>query len=251
MLRSGSFADRRGSATSGSLDLWLLPKLGHLDLTQVTTDRIAAMIAEMEAAGLSASSVLNHLKPLSGTLKRAMRKGLIARDPIALLTSDERPRLERREMRILEPAEIEALLAASSRLAARMTAKYDYTLLPPHRGLHRTAPRGTPRPPVAGCRPRQPGSCTSDGRSHRAARSPSRRPRRRGGESCSHPASPGNSPNTGKQPLARGHARPDSFVFASNAGTALSARNVTRRGFHAAVREAKLSRPDRASVAIP
>jgi hypothetical protein len=73
------------------------------------------MIAEMEVSGLSASSVLNNLKPLSGTLKLAMQRGLIARDPVTLLTSDERPRLERREMRILEPAEIDAPLAASRR----------------------------------------------------------------------------------------------------------------------------------------
>ena len=48
--------------------------------------------------------------------------------------------------------------------------------------------------------------------------------------------------------LARGRPRPDSFVFASNAGTALSARNVTGRGFHAAVHEAKLNRRDKPSL---
>jgi integrase len=112
-----------------SLDLWVFPKFGHLDLAQITADGVAERIREMEEAGASSSSILNHLKPLNGTFKFAMRKGLIGRNPVALLTADERPRAGQREMRVLEPGEIAALLAASESLARRKHAHYDYSLL--------------------------------------------------------------------------------------------------------------------------
>jgi integrase len=228
----------------GSLDLWLLPKLGHLDVTQVTPDRVAELIVEMEAAGASGASILNHLKPLSGTFKFAIRKGLISRNPVALLTPDERPRLESREMRILEPAEIAALFAASARLASRKTAHYDYTLLlrtAVFTGLRlgellglqwqdvdhtvgilhvrrQVTPRGEIIEPKTAKARRRVVLAPSLARllaQHRQAA------------------------------LARGHASPDSFVFASNAGGALSARNVVNRGFQTAVREAALNEPDK------
>jgi hypothetical protein len=96
-----------------SLDLWVLPKFGHLDLIEITADGVAELIREMETAGASSSSILNHLKTLNGTFKFAMRRGLVGRNPVALLTADEKPRVGQRDMRVLEPGEIKALLAAS------------------------------------------------------------------------------------------------------------------------------------------
>jgi integrase len=113
----------------GSLDLWLLPRLGDLELADVDVDRVAALIVAMEEAGASPASMLNHLKPLNGIFKLAVRRGLIAQNPVSLLTIDERPRVERREIRVLEPAEIAALLRAASERGQRKQAKYDYALL--------------------------------------------------------------------------------------------------------------------------
>jgi integrase len=218
--------------------------LGDLDVSQVTPDRVAELIAEMEAAGASGASILNHLKPLSGTFKFAMRKGLVSRNPVALLTADERPRLQSREMRILEPAEIAALFAASARLAARKTAHYDYTL------LLRTAV-------FTGLRLGELLGLQWQDVDHMVGILHVRRQVTPRGEI--------NEPKTAKvrrrvvlapslarllaqhrqAALAQGHASPDSFVFASNAGGALSARNVVNRGFQTAVREAKLNGPDK------
>lgn len=96
-----------------ALDLWLIPKLGHLKLAEITTDRIAGLIREMEASGNAGATIVANLRPLSGTFKFAQRRGLVSQNPIALLSPDERPTIARTEFRELGPAEVELLLRAA------------------------------------------------------------------------------------------------------------------------------------------
>jgi integrase len=226
----------------GSLDLWLLPRLGDLELAQVTVDRVAELVVEMEAAGASAGSILNHLKPLSGTVKFAMRKGLISRNPVALLTVDERPRSERREMRILEPAEIATLLAASADRANRKHAKYDYTPL-----LRTAIFSGLRLGELLGLEWRDLDEVagTLDVRRQVTPYGEITEPKTARARRRVVIAPELARLLEGQRRLARrhGHGRPESFVFASNVGGPLSSRNVVNRGFHPAVRDAKLDRP--------
>ena len=79
---------------------------------------------------LGASSIANYLKPLSGALKRAVRKGNLASNPFDVLGDDERPtKAEKEQRHEWTTDEVDALLAASERLAAKKESRYDYSLL--------------------------------------------------------------------------------------------------------------------------
>jgi integrase len=77
---------------------------------------------------MSASTVTGYMKPLSGSLALAVRRGHLAANPYRNLMPDERPR-----QRSTEPAhkwsdeEIEALLATATKLAQRRDSRHDYT----------------------------------------------------------------------------------------------------------------------------
>ena len=71
-----------------------------------------------------------NLKPLNGTMRFAVRRGLLTVNPCSLLTSDERPRRgERRQEHVWSDAEIERLLEAAEALARQPASRYDYTPL--------------------------------------------------------------------------------------------------------------------------
>jgi integrase len=236
-----------------SLDQELIPRFGAFKLSAITADMIAAMIREMEQTKtrrgkpMSGSTIANHLKPLSGIFVFGMRHGYCGSNPVELLTPDERPSTETREMRILEPEEIRALLAASRRIAQKKTSHYDYTpilTLAINTGLrkgellrlrwmdfdrkegvlhvrHQITPRGELTPP-------------------KTAKSVRRIPIGREMTNLLR--------RLQEEALVKGQAKPDSFVFPSLTGKALSQRNVTSRGFEAAAREAKLNTPDKPTL---
>src|SRR5262249_39940969 len=120
----------------------LIPRFGTWRIAPIDADSIAKLIRDLERDGLhaidperpprplAASSITNYLKPLSGTLAFAVRRGLIASNPYRSLTSDDRP-----EQRDPRPAhewtdeEIEGLLSATEELASRSDSRYDYTPL--------------------------------------------------------------------------------------------------------------------------
>jgi integrase len=114
LLRPWTLKDYRAA-----LDNVLLPRFGNLKLASITPDRIAALIRELEHKGLSGNWIANILKPLRGTIKLAMRRGVLAQNPLDLLTSDERPKRTQREHYIWSPQDVDALLSASTALAER------------------------------------------------------------------------------------------------------------------------------------
>jgi hypothetical protein len=74
-----------------SLDRILLERFGKRKIASITVDDIAELIRDLEKAGAKPSTINNHLLPLAGTLKFALRRGLIGTNPHALLTRDDRP----------------------------------------------------------------------------------------------------------------------------------------------------------------
>jgi integrase len=96
-----------------ALRVHVLPRLGRRRLHEIDTDAVARLIAEMRAEGKAAWTIKGALTPLSRVLSHAERQGWIASNPVTKLEREERPRVERREMRSLEREEIEALLAAA------------------------------------------------------------------------------------------------------------------------------------------
>jgi integrase len=96
-----------------ALDHWVYPKLGHLKVSSVTVNEIADFIAEMRQE-FTANTIRNCLKPLSGMFRVAVRRGLVAQNPVHALDRQERPQGTVKRMRILSSDEIKQLLAVSA-----------------------------------------------------------------------------------------------------------------------------------------
>jgi integrase len=115
------------------LDVELLPKLGHLKLSEIDYPLLLKQIERWAKRGLSRSSVENYLKPVRGVFRFAMKRGLVQANPCSLIDANDLPRDEgdedERGAYEWSEEEIEGLLAASRKLAAKKTAKQDYTAL--------------------------------------------------------------------------------------------------------------------------
>jgi integrase len=230
-----------------ALDNYLLPRFGVWKLAAIDTDSIAKLIRDMEAKGLSQSTIENYLCPLKGTLDLAVRRGLIPANPYLLLTADERPSTVEHDEASEEgegayewsDEEITGLLIASERLARQPEARFDYSAL--LRVAVRTGLRlgellglqwqhvdldagvihvrqqwtkyGEATPPKTKKGRRRVPLAADDGKFLKRLK---------------------------LKALERGLASPESFVFSSRAGSALGHRNVQRRGFEAARDEAGL-----------
>src|SRR3954466_6485092 len=105
---------RTHSLYATALRRHLVPRLGTMRIAEVDEDAIAQAIADLQASGLSGSTVQGILTPLGRILNHAARRGLIADNPMQRLERRERPRVERREMRILNSEEIEAVLQVAT-----------------------------------------------------------------------------------------------------------------------------------------
>ena len=91
------------------------PRFGERPIASVDEDAIANLVRDLQAEGLSGSTVAGVLVPLGGVLRYAVRQKLVPYNPVARLERSERPRLVRREKRILTADEIEALLLATTK----------------------------------------------------------------------------------------------------------------------------------------
>jgi integrase len=94
------------------LDRHLLPFFGRRRLNEITTDDCARLVASLRGKGLAAKTIAGALVPLGRVLALALRRGYIADNPLRRLEASERPRIQRREQRVLTHEEIEKLLAA-------------------------------------------------------------------------------------------------------------------------------------------
>ncbi len=111
-VRSGERGERTLEHYRYHLDRHLVPTLGRKRLQELSTDDCAQLIATMRAKGLSPKTIAGALVPLGRVLSLALRRGLIADNPLRRLEQSERPRPQRREQRVLTHAEISNLLAA-------------------------------------------------------------------------------------------------------------------------------------------
>ena len=96
----------------------VLPLLGRRRLGDIREDDIARLIAKLRERGYAGSSIRGTLTPLSRLLGHAARRGLIPYNPVQRLEVGERPKLERREKRILPPKEMKRLLDNAGRYRA-------------------------------------------------------------------------------------------------------------------------------------
>jgi integrase len=99
---------------SWSLEQHLLPRLGRYELTDITPELIAELIAEMERNSLKGWTISTAMQPLAMILADASRKGHIDTNPMNELDRRERPHhTDQRPRRILSLDEMRALLEAA------------------------------------------------------------------------------------------------------------------------------------------
>lgn len=213
-----------------AIRLHILPRLGRLRVSDVTTDDVARLIGEMREAGYAAWTVRGVLVPLSRMLGTAVRRQMIPANPVKLLDRGERPAGDRRELRILDRDEIGKLLAATPELYRPIIVTSVFT------GLRQSEALGLVWADV-----------DLDGGCLHVRKQLGRDGRR------VEPKTPQAVRSVGLMPalvrmlreqkaeaFAAGHAKPDDPVFASQVGGPLHYRNVVRRGLDRAMREAGL-----------
>lgn len=100
---------------------------GHLRPAHVTPDRVARLIRDLEARGLSAATIRSYVRPLSAILRLAIVRGALTINPLDLLSEDERPRARVQRNRFeWSPESIGRLLEAARQLDARPAARTSY-----------------------------------------------------------------------------------------------------------------------------
>lgn len=90
--------------------LHLIPAFGELPLPEVTTERIQTFVADKMAAGLAARSAINATIVLKRILGTAVDYGMLPENPVEKVA---RPRVERTEMRFLNPPQLRELIQAT------------------------------------------------------------------------------------------------------------------------------------------
>jgi integrase len=118
-MRDGRALDRSGKAYkpatmrgyATAVNRYLEPSpLGRMRLTEVRRGHVQALVDDLRASGLSASTVHNKLDPLRVVFKRAIRADLVTADPMLHL---ELPRVRGRRERVASRAEAEVLIATA------------------------------------------------------------------------------------------------------------------------------------------
>jgi integrase len=217
------------------LDKNLLPTLGRRHLQEITTDDCARLVCELRSRGLAAKTIAGALVPLGRILALALRRGLINEIPLRRLEASERPRVQKREQRVLNHDQIASLLGAClpSYRPLLATALYSGMRLSELLGL------------TWGDLDLSEGLIQvryqlSRAREDRAAR----RVRLKTAAAVREiPLLPQLAALLKQHKLASPHSRESDYVFCTALGTPLSARNVERRGLGRAADRAGLN-PD-------
>lgn len=212
-----------------ALRVHLKPRLGRLRISVVGPADVARVIGEMQAAGYAAWTIRGVLVPLGRVMAYAVRNELAHRNPVSMLERGERPRTERRDVRVLTGEEVERLLGAASARYRPIIAAAIFTgarqgellglvwedvdfeegVIRIRRQLDRSGSRVAPKTRAAVRDVVMMGSLAKILRAHR---------------------------------LASPFSKPSDFVFASVKGGPLHYRNVVRRGLEKALGAAGLSR---------
>jgi len=88
----------------------IVPHVGGVRLTRLTPQHLSGLYAKLQESGLSARTVQFAHAVLHKALDQAVRWGLIPRSPADLVDT---PRPKRKELAVLSPEQVEALLAAA------------------------------------------------------------------------------------------------------------------------------------------
>lgn len=214
------------------LDKNLLPAFGRRRVHEISTDDCARLVASLRARELAPKTIAGALVPLGRILALALRRGYIAENPLRRLKASERPRVHRREQRVLTHGEIANLLDAC---------------LPRYRALIATALySGMRLSELLGLTWRDVDLVDGLIRvryqlSRARVGSPARRVRLKTQAAVRDvPLLPQLGALLKRHKLASSFSADGDYVFATGLGTPLGYRNVERRGLARAARKARL-----------
>jgi integrase len=241
-VRSGERGERTLENYRYHLNKNVLPTLSKKRLEQISTDDCARLITQLRAKGLAPKTIAGALVPLGRVLSLALRRGYINSNPLQRLETSERPRIERREQRVLTHNEIGRLLA---------------TCLPSHRPLIATALyTGMRLSELLGLVWEDvdfdAGLIRVRYQLSRARRDrPAGRARLKTKASVRDiPLLPQLGSLLREHKLASAHSQPGDYVFATALGTPQGYRNIERRGLRRAAERAGLEREGRARLRV-
>jgi integrase len=192
--------------------------------------RPVTRMVEKKLGPYSGWTIRATLTPLSRLMSHCVRRGLAVANPVAKLERGERPPVGRREMRILERDEIDRLLTATPERYRPLLATAVFTGLRLGELLGLTWADVDFEKGVLRVRKQLAKDGTRvEPKTAQALRAvvlmPALARLLRGHK---------------EKAFAVGRAKPNDFVFASSVGTAMSARNVSRRGLDKAIGDAGL-----------
>jgi integrase len=113
LVASGERAERTLEHYRYHLDRHLLPVFGSRRLQEISTDDCARLIVQLRAKGLSPKTIAGVLVPLGRIFSLGLRRGYLNDNPLRRLEASERPRVQKREQRVLGHDEIGRLLEES------------------------------------------------------------------------------------------------------------------------------------------
>lgn len=220
----------------------LLPAFGRRQLAEISTDDCARLIASLRAKGLAAKTIAGALVPLGRIFALALRRGYIGDNPLRRLEASERPRIQRREQRVLTHEEIAKLLEAAPARYRPFIACALYT------GMRLSELLGLTWADVD----LQEGLIRVRYQLSRARQDqPARRVRLKTSSAVRDmPLLPQLGALLRRHKLASVHSEPSDYVFATGVGSALAFRNVERRGLRRAAEKASLNRPGEAPLRV-
>jgi integrase len=205
------------------------PEASKLKIADVTEDDVANLISSMQEAGLAGWTIRGALTPLSRVLSYAARRGLIASNPVMRLERNERPRMQRREMRVLGREEIAKLVDAAPKRYRTLIALSILT------GVRQGEALGLRWQDVdlAGRVLRVRWQFGQDSKLAEPKTPQAKR---------EVVLSPALVQMLREHKVASKHSQEEDFVFASHAGTPLQHRNIVRRGLEQATEKAGIGK---------
>jgi site-specific recombinase XerC len=87
---------------AGNLDRHVYPALGKRRISTVTEEDVLALIGSLRAEGKKENTIRNVIRPLSGLLAYAVRRGQLASNPVTRLERSERPSPGQAKKRVSE-----------------------------------------------------------------------------------------------------------------------------------------------------
>lgn len=206
----------------------LLPTLGRLYVHEIRKDDVTGLIARLTREGLSPYTVRGVVMLLGAMLTDALDRGMVRANVVSQLKDKEKPKRGNREMRILSAAEIPRVIAAADDRYRVLIATAVFT------GLRQGELLGLRWQDVDldEARLRVRHQLDRNGRLSAPKTDTSKR------TVTLFPSLVEMLREHRREALARGHASPESFVFASEVGTPLHFRNVGRRGLDTALARA-------------